>query len=234
MDSEVFSSPEGPYLNLTGRFPEGIYAYFLLKGHAGVSPEEIARFLAGRGHEVSAVHRVDQVHSARVVESEETPCEADAILCRRPGEAVRVVVADCVPLLLASGDGTAVAAVHAGWRGTLGRIAEAALSALGSDPEKVVAFLGPSVGPCCYRVDASRHARFREAFGGVTGPSGADGADRLDLAAINAARLAARGVRPERLHRETRCTSCDVALCCSYRRDGERAGRMAAVIGREA
>lgn len=226
---EPHASPQGPYLDLTDHFPQGIYAYVLLKGNAGVDPETLAAFLRGRGRTVRAVHRVDQVHSARVVECDEAPCEADAVVVRRPGEAARVVVADCVPVLLARRDGSAAAAVHAGWKGTLGRIVEGAAQALGGAPLR--AYLGPAVGPCCYTVDDARHRLFREAFGeGAVGPPG-EGARRLDLRGVNRALLRARGLGAVDILEESRCTACTVALCCSYRRDGERAGRMAAVVG---
>jgi len=229
--SEVRDSDQGPYFDLSDRFPEGVYAYLLLKGNAGVDPESVAAFLRGRGRRVHAVHRVEQVHSARVVEAGEVPCEADGVVVRARGEAARVVTADCVPLLLAAGDGTAAAAVHAGWKGTLGRIAERGLDALGAEPGRTRAYIGPCVGPCCYTVDASRHAAFASQFGGVVPPAGPGSVHRLDLSAINAALLTARGVTAANLAVESRCTACTVALCSSYRRDGERAGRMAAVVG---
>jgi len=229
--SEVRESDQGLYFDLSDRFPDGVYAYLLLKGNAGVDAETLTAFLRGRGRSVRAVHRVEQVHSARVVESDQAPCEADAVVVRSRGEAARVVTADCVPLLLAAGDGSAAAAVHAGWKGTLGRIAERGLDALGSPSARARAYIGPCVGPCCYTVDASRHAAFASQFPGIVPPAAPGSAHRLDLSAINAALLTSRGLLPENLAVESRCTACTVALCSSYRRDGERAGRMAAVVG---
>lgn len=231
MLSEVHESDQGPYFDLSDHFPDGVYAYLLLKGNAGVDAGTLRDFLRGRGRRVRAVHRVEQVHSARVAEASEAPCEADAVVVREPGEAARVVTADCVPLLLAAGDGSAAAAVHAGWKGTLGRIAEEGLDALRATPERVRAYIGPCVGPCCYAVDASRHAAFAAEFPGAVRPVAPGDIHRLDLSEINAALLAARGVPAENLAVESRCTACTVALCSSYRRDGERAGRMAAVVG---
>lgn len=226
--TDPLPSPQGPYLDLSEHFPAGVYAYVLLKGNAGVDPETLLAFLRGRGRTVRAVHRVDQVHSARVVESAQAPCEADAVVVREPGEAARVVVADCVPVLLARRDGAA-AAVHAGWKGTLGRIVEGTVDLLGGPPLR--AYIGPAVGPCCYGVDAERHRLFREAFGEAVVGVAQGGDHRLDLRAVNRALLERRGVRPVDILQESRCTACTVALCCSYRRDGERAGRMAAVVG---
>ena len=232
MLSEPETSSFGPFFDLTAIFPRGVFAYFLLKGNSGGAPETVAAFLASRGHEGIKVHRVDQVHSATVVPADKTPCEADAIIVTSPGEAARIVTADCVPILLASSDGRA-AAVHAGWRGTLAGITYSALNALGANPATVSAYLGPAIGPCCYTVDASRHGLLREAFPEIVPMHVSKEPRRLDLSAINAALLSKAGVPRERIFREARCTSCDDALCCSYRRDGERAGRMVAVIGLE-
>ncbi len=222
-------SPQGPYLDLSALFPRGVFAALTLRGFAAVSPEGLAAFLAGLGHEGAVVHRVEQVHSGRVVELSESPCEADALLSRRPGHFVRVVTADCVPVLMASEDGSAVAAVHAGWKGTLLRIAQTAARRFPS-PEKLTAWIGPSVGPCCYAVDAERHLAFLREFPGWVPEEGPRTV--LDLADLNARLLEEAGVPKDRVFRDGRCTACHPLLFCSYRRDGEGAGRMAALIGR--
>ncbi|MGC8762944.1 MAG: peptidoglycan editing factor PgeF [Acidobacteriota bacterium] len=222
-------SPQGPYLDLSPFFPPGVFAAFTLRGFSSVSPEGLAAFLGGLGHGGAAVHRVEQVHSARVVEASQAPCEADAIVSREPLHFVRVVTADCVPVLLASGDGAEVAAVHAGWKGTLARIVEAAVRRFRS-PGGLTAWIGPSVGPCCYAVDGERYGAFRREFPRWVAEAGPRPA--LDLAALNARMLEEAGLPPERIHRDGRCTACHPLLFCSYRRDGDEAGRMAALIGR--
>ncbi|MEW5765139.1 MAG: peptidoglycan editing factor PgeF [Acidobacteriota bacterium] len=230
MKTAVARCPSGPYLDLGPYFPRGVFAFLTLRGDHDVSPEGLSRFLKDRGHPGIRVHRADQVHSDRVVRADEAPCAADALVGDRPGEAVRVVTADCVPILLCTSDGTRVAAVHSGWKGTLSRIVERAAQALSPDPSDLTAYVGPAVGPCCYGVDEARHRAFREAFPGWVGEG--RGALSLDLAGLNARMLTSLGLRAENLHVESRCTACEALLCCSYRRDGERAGRMAAVIGR--
>lgn len=229
--SEVHRSPQGPYLEVSHLFPEEVFAYVTLKGFEDVGPYGLARFLAARGNAGVRVHRLDQVHSGRVATIEEAPCPADALVSLEAGEAVRVVAADCVPILLAARDGTSVAAVHAGWKGTLARIVESTVKRIREhDAGSLVAYLGPCIGPCCYAVERDRHALFREAFRGWVEDPG----DRpvLDLRDLNVRLLLAAGVAPECIHVEERCTACGDGLCCSYRRDGERAGRMAALIGR--
>lgn len=229
MLSEVRHSPAGPYLDLSPLFPEPVFAYVTLRGFRDVGPVGLARFLAARGEEGVRVHRVEQVHSGRVASIEEAPCAADALVSREAGEAVRVVAADCVPILLAQRDGPGVAAVHAGWKGTLARIARAAAHSLGGARE-LVAYLGPCIGACCYTVDTERYLRFDEAFPGWLPPAGPR--PSLDLRGLNVKLLEEAGVEPASIHVEERCTACGDDLCCSYRRDGEQAGRMAALIGR--
>lgn|GEM_PF-673673 len=231
MLSEVHRSPQGPYLDLSHLFPKDVFAYVTLRGFVDVGPFGLARFLAARGHAGVRVHRLDQVHSGRVATVEEAPCPADALVSLEPGEAVRVVAADCVPVLLAQRDGPAVAAVHAGWKGTVARIVERAAECLREHYSgSLVAYVGPSVGPCCYTVDRDRHILFAKTFPGWVGEAGDKPA--LDLGDLNTRLLLAAGVEPTSIHIEERCTACSDGLCCSYRRDGERAGRMAALIGR--
>lgn len=230
MLSEVQRGPDGPYLDLSHLFAGGLFAYVTLKGFPGVAPEHLTPFLQGRGRAVRTVHRVVQVHSGRVVGPEEAPCDADALVGSAPGEAVRVVTADCVPILLGAADGSRYAAVHAGWKGTLARIVQSAVRAMACEPSSLTAYVGPAVGPCCYGVDRQRYGLFEREFPGWLPAAGER--TSLDLQAINAAQLQEAGLADASIHVEERCTSCDLGLCCSYRRDGERAGRMAALIGR--
>ena len=229
MSTALRTSSLGPFLDLSPLFPPGVFAAFTLRGFSSVAPGALLEFLAEEGLSAASVHRVEQVHSARVAEAAETPCEADAVVCREAGRFVRVVTADCVPVLLASGDGEVVAAVHAGWKGTLARIVQAAAGRFPS-PAGLTAWIGPAVGPCCYTVEGDRHQAFRREFPRWVGDGGCRPA--LDLAALNARQLEEAGLDPERIHRDGRCTACHPLLFCSYRRDGERAGRMAALIGR--
>ncbi len=193
--------------------------------------------LAAEGLSPGGLALVSQVHGADVMEAREgagplrTAGEADALLTAIPGVTVAVRTADCVPLLLAApGPVPAVAAAHAGWRGTTARIAERALEALcarsGARPEDVVVAIGPAIGPCCYEVGPE-----------VAGPVGAlcpeavregpRGRPHVDLRATNAALLRARGVRQVAL--VGGCTACGSALY-SHRADGPATGRQAAFI----
>jgi YfiH family protein len=157
--------------------------------------------------------------------------EVDALYTFASGSPIAVVTADCVPVLLARRDGAAVAAVHAGWRGTRAGILRALwqkLSARGERPADWVAAVGPSIGPCCYEVSEELAADFARDFGWVgaagDGETGAVPRHRhLDLPAINAAELQRLGFAEVDLLRA--CTKCSVnaeggSKFHSYRREG--------------
>ncbi len=176
--------------------------------------------------------RVRQVHGARVVTAAGPTgprVEADAVVSTLPGVAACVAVADCVPVLLASPDGRAVAAVHAGWRGTLALAAaegaRALAAAAGVPPSRLRAAIGPSIGPCCYQVADELAGRFAAAFGPGVVRRG-EGGPRLDLWAANLAGL--RGAGVVEVEVLARCTACEPARFFSHRRDAGRTGRMVA------
>jgi YfiH family protein len=155
--------------------------------------------------------------------------EADVIVCDRPGVAVGVVTADCVPILLASADGRSVAAVHAGWRGLCAGVVAAGVAALAGPP--AAGAIGPHVGACCYEVDAPVLDAVRSRFGpdppaGAVRP-GRAGHAWLDLGILVAAELARAGVPRRAIGRAAvACTACDSERFHSYRRDGPDAGRL--------
>jgi hypothetical protein len=184
----------------------------------------------------AGVRRPRQVHGARVVRAgvcdAEPPPEADAVLGVAGEGPVAVVTADCVPVLLASEAGGAVAAIHAGWRGLAAGVLEAGVAELqGLAPNQVLfAVVGPHIGPCCYEVDQPvidalgvRHRSHLETAIVATRDSHAD----LDLGALSRAVLAACGLAPSHIGGVARpCTSCDARRFHSYRRDGPRSGRL--------
>ena len=183
-----------------------------------------------------------QVHGCRVVEADagDPAPEADAVGLLRSGStglAAGVRTADCVPILLADLAGAATVAVHAGWRGTAAGIAAEAvrwLDARGVPPSRLVAAVGPAVGPCCYEVgpevvDAVRAAS--EAEPDELARTGTSGRPHLDLHEANRRQLASAGVDPARIRLAPLCTACGPVRLHSYRRDGPGAGRMMAVAG---
>ncbi len=169
---------------------------------------------------------------------EEAWPKADLLLTDDPTVALAVQVADCVPVLMADRRSGAVAAVHAGWRGTAAGAAPAAVSAMsrqfGARPADLVVALGPSIGPCCYEVgdelvDAFRAAGFAREMGSWFTRDGA-GTLRLDLWTANRDQLLACGVNEERVFQAGLCTASHPEWFASYRRDGAGTGRIAAVI----
>jgi len=171
---------------------------------------------------------------------------ADALVSIRPDTALVVRAADCVPLLLADTRTTAVAAVHAGWRGTAAGVAAAAVEQLasefGSRPEDLVAVIGPAIGPCCYEVGsdvvdvfaAAGHARhvIDRWFAAQPAPRGSRLRPklRLDVPGANRDQLILAGVPPARIHVAGLCTAMHLDVLTSYRAERENAGRLAAVI----
>jgi purine-nucleoside/S-methyl-5'-thioadenosine phosphorylase / adenosine deaminase len=207
-----------------------------LGGQVGDAPERVAENWA-RLERATGLRfaRVRQVHGTRAVRAR-APCapeeEADAVLSLAPGIAACVSVADCVPVLLADPDTGAVAAVHAGWRGTVARGAAEAVRALaaeaGAPAARLLAAVGPSIGPCCYEVSPELAARFAAELGPAVVRDGP--APRLDLWAANVAVLGAAGVPAERVEVLGRCTACERDLFFSHRRDAGRTGRQMAFI----
>src|SRR3954464_6898356 len=134
--------------------------------------ENYRRFLAAAGCEGRTRRSVFQVHGADVVwMNKETECaqqpSADAIACDDPACAACVRVADCVPVLLAGGDGKIVAAVHAGWRGVVAGVVPAAVAALRGRMRggEIVAAIGPSIGAGNFEVGIEVVEEFRRVFG---------------------------------------------------------------------
>jgi hypothetical protein len=184
-----------------------------------------------------------QVHGAKVLEvgapeSHGGVREADAFVSFRDSGAtvVGVRTADCLAILLADRAGAAVAAVHAGWRGTARGVARAAVAKLtagGVSPGELVAALGPAAGGCCYEVGDEVVAALAEA--GRVNPReisrrGPGGTLRLDLVAANRVQLEQEGIPAASIDVSGHCTICS-GLFHSFRRDGESAGRMMACIG---
>jgi YfiH family protein len=188
----------------------------------------------------AALTSVRQVHGDTVLVASSPEfaagAEADGLLATDPAQVVLVNVADCVPILIADRHRRAVAAVHAGWRGTARHIAAAAVRAFdaaGVPPEDLIAAIGPGIGPCCYQVDEPVRRAFLEVDSQASGWFVTDGPAhwRLDLWSANADQLAAAGVVAEAIHVAQRCTAHHPTDWPSFRRDGAGAGRIAAVIG---
>lgn len=201
-----------------------------------------------------------QIHSdvIHVFDSQpSSPCSGDASITNRPGLLLAVQTADCVPILLVDPKKRAIAAIHAGWRGTLARIAAKTVGAMqmhfATNPRDVLAAIGPSIGPCCYEVGTEVATQFLSQFADAptyfeefrTGdepnpiqwlnmmPPGHQPPPKgvlLDLRKANRSQLLTAGLRSQNIHTIDLCTACRPDLLFSYRKEGSATGRLMAAI----
>lgn len=221
------------------------------------------RTLAGRGKAPELV-TLKQIHSDlihRVDGPPKTALQGDGLITDRAGLVLAIQTADCLPLLLVDPKHRAVGAFHAGWRGTLARIAEKGVGLMwqhfGSRAQDLRAALGPGIHACCYQVGSEVRERFEaqfayagELFREVTvsdevrekypllfltarAPGHGELAPRiyLDLVEANLRQLRAAGLRARNIYASPLCTACRTDLLFSHRAEKGKAGRMLAVVG---
>jgi YfiH family protein len=205
--------------------------------------ENHRRLLAVSGAE--AMFRVSQVHGTRIVRVRRTDDfaavaaeQADGLCTDAPGIAVSIHVADCTPVLLACPRTGAVAALHAGWRGTVAGIASAGVQTMvaqfGCRPEELLAALGPCIGVCCFEVGTEVAAAFvaadpsaRKNGSVIMGQK----KEHIDLRRVQQLSLQAAGVLPEHIDIGRDCTHCDSnRRFFSFRQAGRATGQMVAFI----
>ncbi len=181
---------------------------------------------------------IKQVHGANIVEADKTDptVEADAAWTRTPGVVCVVMVADCLPVLLADAEGQIVAAVHAGWRSLASGVIQRTVARMQSEmgrPLTLKAWLGPRIGPESFEVgkevlDAVRatlpHAE--EAFK----PAMDSEHYYADLGELARLALEGSGLDPKNIVDCRLSTYTDPNRFYSYRRDGEKSGRHAAMV----
>jgi YfiH family protein len=215
-----------------GGISKGPFASFNLGLRTGDDPQAVA---ANRDRLNSLLPQqprwLRQVHGATVVEADalaDRP-EADAGIARRPGTVCAVLVADCIPVLLADRAGTTVAIAHAGWRGLAGGVIENTARQMAVDPRSVIAYLGPGIGPGAFEVGADVRDAFlaHDANAAAAFTPHAAGKWLADLFLLARQRLRHAGVGE--IHGGTLCTYSDARRFFSYRRE-RTTGRMAAVI----
>ena len=197
--------------------------------------------LLERAAGVRAVHAMRQVHGndvrvLRSVARPDTPAVGDALATRISETAVAIKAADCVPVLLADPVSGAVAGAHAGWRGTLVRVVEAAVRTLaaeaGTPPSRLRAVIGPAIRACCFEVGPEVVSAFREKGHDVDRfalrPRAA-GRPHLDLVLANRLQLVAAGLPEDAIEDTGLCTRCQPSFH-SYRREGPGVGRNWSVV----
>lgn len=235
--------------------PPGVRAITTRRRGAGVSQAPFDTFNLGlrSGDDVDAVAQnrqqlidalalptaprwLQQVHGIDVARFDAASAiniepQADASVTAVPGEVLAILTADCLPVVLAARDGAEIAAAHAGWRGLAAGVLEAAVDAMRSAPQDLVAWLGPAAGPQAYEVGSEvfdafvSHDPAAEAAFIATRP----GHWKVDLYALARRRLAAVGIDPTHIHGGDRCTISEADDFFSHRRDG-RSGRIATLV----
>ncbi len=219
------------------------------------------RFQAAIGANEFSLLPLKQIHSDhihRLSAATTEPMHGDASTTDTAKMLLSVQTADCVPILLVDPKKHAVTAIHAGWRGTLLRIAEKAVGRMqqeyGSKPSDLLAAIGPSIGPCCYEVGVELVTKFTAQFADAaeyfdeprTGdepnpiqwlnmkPPGHQPPPKnvhLDLRKANVSQLKSAGICPANIHVSDLCTACNTGLLFSFRREGSVSGRLMAVVG---
>jgi polyphenol oxidase len=200
------------------------------------------------GFNAGTIVGLRQVHGANVREvggvdagsgaapGSEPVGRADALITRDKGVTLMTLHADCLPILLVDPETPAVAAVHAGWRGTVDDVAGATVFAMrrafGTDPSKLLAYFGPSIGPCCYEVGGEVVDLWRGQAGSFAARalSIKDGSTTLDLRQANKMLLQRTGVDVTKLDIAESCTKCNGETWFSHRGQGSNTGRFAVFI----
>jgi polyphenol oxidase len=187
---------------------------------------------------------VDQVHGDEILAIDGTdsaklkdePLFFDAIVSRKPGLAIGIKTADCVPIFLADPKREIVCAIHAGWKGTALGIAAKTIGLIvrkfACRPADLVVAIGPAIGPCCYQVDRIVFDSMKDT------PAAKDcfvacdepGHWMLNLPLANRLQLEEAGVNPDNIHSARLCTACRHDLFFSHRRDGSGTGRQMSFI----
>lgn len=201
----------------------------------------------------------DIIHVVR--QAEAGPLTGDGLITNVPDIALAVMTADCFPVLLADKKNKVVGAFHAGWRGTVGRIAEKGLGIMrrefGTQPQDVFAAIGPGIQQCCYEVGQELKDQFESQFSygselfrevkhydavhekypllfmNMRAPGHGDQCIKLhlDLKEANRRQLLEAGIPQKQVSALAECTSCDTRSFFSHRAEKGHTGRMMAVIG---
>jgi YfiH family protein len=223
--------------------------------------ENRRRFQSALGAADLKLISLKQIHSDVIHLFDAAPpalCQGDASITNRPGLLLSVQTADCVPILLVDPKNRAIAAIHAGWRGTLARIVVKAIGQMQmqfkTNPSDLLAAIGPSIGGCCYEVGTEVATQFLSQFAEApewfdefrTGdepnpvqwlnmmPPGHQPPPKnvlLDLRKANRAQLLGAGLRATNIFVSDVCTACRRDLLFSYRKEPAQSGRLLSVIG---
>jgi YfiH family protein len=217
---------------------KGSYGRFNLGSHVGDDPLAVAenrRILAREAGLPAEPAWLAQVHGITVANLDAAGPygAADAAIARGLGRVCAILTADCLPVVFATDTGDRVAAAHAGWRGMAAGVIGATVHAMAVQPERLIAWLGPAIGPSHFEVGGEVRKAFLsadpgagDAFGAIAG-----GKFMADLAMLARRQLKSLGV--DRIYGGGECTYARADRYFSHRRDGVT-GRQATLVWREA
>ncbi len=224
------------FTHRSGGVSTGIYESLNLRLHCDDAPENIrenyrrlaemigcGRFVLGNQQHTDNVLHVDGSYAKKDI-LDPVDYVADGLITREPELALVIFTADCVPVLL-QGPGV-VAAVHAGWRGTAKRIVQKAVREMDCDPRSIRAFIGPSIGVCCYEVGDEVRQAMTDAMGREAQPFFRG--RNIDLKGLNRRQLELAGV--EQIEVSPVCTYCSHDRYWSHRYTAGNRGTQAGVI----
>lgn len=220
------------FFGRAGGVSQGPFATLNLSRMVGDSADAVeenwrrARRVIGAASHVAMVRQVhgNTVHVVTRESAKKRP-DGDGMVTAEPGVVLGVLSADCVPILMIDAKAQVAGAFHAGWRGVLAGLALTGLGAMlsaGADPSRIRVALGPSIGPCCFEVDAGLAERFAREVEGAAAyrREGRPGKAYLDLRAIVAAQLLRAGLRPDAITHAGPCTRCAAGEFFSRRAAG--------------
>ncbi|MFK8015202.1 MAG: peptidoglycan editing factor PgeF [Gammaproteobacteria bacterium] len=212
----------------------GQYASLNLGDHVDDQPAHVKRnreLLATSQSLPGPVRWLNQVHGVDVARGAMLAARptADASITTTPGEVLAILTADCLPVLLAKRDASAVGAAHAGWRSLVAGVLENTLDALGGTGADYVAWLGPAISQPAFEVGDDVRAAFvaHDSGAEIAFAPNAKGRWQADLYTLARQRLKACGVAE--ISGGDACTWSNPDRFFSYRRDGQ-CGRMASLI----
>ncbi len=190
----------------------------------------------GQVHGSKITNVTEALVGSGAVDFNSTIADTDALVTNLPDVPLLLFYADCVPVLLADKITGAIGLAHAGWRGTVAGIAGKTVEAMheyfGTQPENILAAIGPSIGACCYEVDdfvLGKAPGYKAYFT----PNG-NNRYQMDLWGINTQQLLERGLRQQNITVAGVCTAHNAELFCSYRAEQGKTGRMGVCLCRPA
>lgn len=223
-------------------FDDGGFAKVVIteRKYDAKNSDDMKTVLSGCGLNYENLTDCKQIHSdiVRIIKSEDIGVtkEADAMITDIQDVPLMIYTADCVPIVLVDKKRKIIADIHAGWRGTYAEIVvktiKSMLNNFGSNPEDIVAIIGPAIGPCCYEVSKELVDKFNTIVTNKDFKFYIIKEDRfyIELTKINSYLLEKCGVKKENIQNLNICTSCQNDKFYSYRKDNKTDKRIGTIV----